>query len=185
MKIKDLSLKDLAIVVSDYLRQNGIETVLSGGACVSIYSNNKFMSYDLDFVLISEDQQKRTKELLMEIGFYPKDRYFKHDKSPYLLDFVAPPPSVGNEPVKEIVEIKKANRILKLLSPTESVKDRLAAFYHWQDRQSLEQAVLVCLNNTVDFKEIERWSVQEGMEDKYQKFIVLLSKTNKGKSGEK
>jgi hypothetical protein len=113
----------------------------------------------------------------MQIGFYPKDRYFRHDNCQYFLDFVPPPPSIGNEPVKEIVRIKQGNRILKLLSPTDCVKDRLAAFYHWQDRQSLEQAVLVCLNNTVDLKEIERWSIQEGMQNKYHRFIALLSKT--------
>ena len=179
MKIKNLPLKKLAIFISDYLRQNGIETILSGGACVSIYSSNKFISYDLDFVLLSEEQQKKTKELLMRIGFYPKDRYFIHDDSQYFLDFVPPPPSVGNEPVKEIEEIKLGNRILKLLSPTDCVKDRLAAFYHWEDRQSLEQAMLVCLNNAVDLKEVKRWSIQEGMENKYQKFINFLSKKKK------
>ena len=39
-------------------------------------------------------------------------------------------------------ELKKRNKILKLLSPTDCVKDRLAAYYHWNDRQSLEQAIL-------------------------------------------
>ena len=27
------------------------------------------------------------------------------------------------------------------LTPTDAVKDRLAAFFHWSDRQSLEQAL--------------------------------------------
>ena len=30
---------------------------------------------------------------------------------------------------------------LGLLSPTDCVKDRLAAFYHWKDQQSLEPAI--------------------------------------------
>jgi len=45
MKIKKLSIKDLAIYLSDYLRKNGIDTVLSGGACVTIYTDNKYFSY--------------------------------------------------------------------------------------------------------------------------------------------
>lgn len=174
MKIKALSLKDLAITISDYLNKNGIETVLSGGACVSIYTNNKFMSYDLDFVLISVDEQRKIKKLLAKIGFYPENRYFRHNDSEYFLDFVPPPPAVGGEPVKEIVEIKKGNRKLKLLSPTDCVKDRLAAFYHWDDRQSLEQAILVCLDNNVDLSEIERWSHKEGMSDRHKKFLKSL-----------
>ena len=175
MRIKNLSLVDLALAISDYLRRNGIETVLSGGACVSIYSDNKFISYDLDFVLVSVDQQKKTKELLTQIGYYLEDRYFRHNDSEYFLDFVPPPLSIGSEPVKKIAEIKKGNRKLKLLSPTDCVKDRLAAFYHWDDRQSLDQAILVCSNKHIDLKEVERWSIHEGMNNKYKKFIKFLS----------
>lgn len=175
MQIKGLSLKDLAIIISDYLAKNGIETLLTGGACVVIYTNNKYMSYDLDFVLISSDDQKKVKELLMKVGFYEENRYFKHKNTEYFLDFVSPPPSVGVEPIKEIREIKKGNRKLKLLSPTDCVKDRLAAFYHWNDRQSLEQAVLVCKDNDVDLNEIERWSKNEGMNIKFREFLEALS----------
>ena len=70
MRIKNLPLKYLAIYVSDYLCKNGVETILSGGACVSIYTDNKYISYDLDFVLTSSDVQNKAKELLEEIGFY-------------------------------------------------------------------------------------------------------------------
>lgn len=175
MRIKGLSIEDFAIVISDYLTKNGIEAILSGGACVTIYTKNKYMSYDLDFVLISSDKQKKARQLLTEIGFYEEDRYFKHSDTEFFIDFVSPPLSVGQEPVKEISEIKKGGRILKLLSPTDCVKDRLLAFYHWNDRQSLEQAVLVCKDKEVDLKEVERWSANEGMSDKYKKFIELLN----------
>lgn len=30
-----------------------------------------------------------------------------------------------------------------MLTATDSVKDRLASFYHWNDHQSLEQAILI------------------------------------------
>ena len=173
MRISALSLKDLAIKISDYLGRNGIDVVLTGGACVSIYTDNKYMSYDLDYVLISDDH-KKVKELLALIGFYPEDRYFKHKNTEYFLDFVSPPLSIGSEPVKEIAEINKNNKILRLLSPTDCVKDRLAAYYHWNDRQSLDQAIMVYLDNNVDLKEVERWSLQEGMRDKYMRFRVLL-----------
>jgi hypothetical protein len=180
MRIKGLSLKDFAIVISDYLIKNGIDVVLSGGACVTIYTKNKFMSYDLDFVLISYDKQKEAKQLLEDIGFYEEDRYFKHSDTEFFIDFVSPPLSVGQEPVKEISEIKKGGRVLKLLSAADCVKDRLAAFYHWNDRQSLEQAVLVSEEVDVDMKELERWSANEGMSDKYEKFRERLNETETG-----
>ena len=174
MRIKGLSLEDFAIVISDFLTKNGIEAILSGGACVTIYTKNKFMSYDLDFVLVSADKQKEVGQLLAEVGFYEEDRYFKHRDTEFFIDFVYPPLSLGQEPVREISEIKKGGRVLKLLSPADCVKDRLAAFYHWNDRQSLEQAILVCKEVEVDLKEVERWSINEGMSDKYEKFIQRL-----------
>jgi len=176
MNFKNLPLKEFAILISDYLSTNGIDTVLSGGACVSIYTKNKYISYDLDFVLLSSGEQKKVKHLLAEIGFFEENRYFKHKDTEYFLDFVSPPLSVGGEPVKEIAEIKKGGRTLKLLSVTDCVKDRLAAFYHWGDRQALEQAVLVCRDNSVDFKEVERWSKNEGMSDKYKRFKEYFEK---------
>jgi len=180
MRIKGLSLEDFAIAISDYLSKNGIEAILSGGACVTVYTKNKFMSYDLDFVLISSDKQKKVRQLLTEIGFYEEDRYFKHSDTEFFIDFISPPLSLGQEPVREISEIKKGGRVLKLLSPTDCVKDRLAAFYHWNDRQSLEQAVLVCKEVEVDLKEVKRWSINEGMSDKYEKFIDRLKETETG-----
>lgn len=174
MNLKNISLKDLAIYISHHLSKNGIDTVLTGGACVSIYSNNKYISSDLDFVLISSSDQKRLKKALEELGFYEENRQFKHKDTEYFIEFLPPPPSVGDELIKEISKIKKRNMTLQLLSPTDCVKDRLAAFYHWNDRQSLEQAILVCLDNSVDIREIERWSKKEGMIDKFEIFIRYL-----------
>lgn len=165
-----MSIKDLALYVSDYLNKNGIEVVLSGGACVTIYTKNKYLSYDLDFVLLSYIASKRIKKVLERIGFQEEGKYFKHKKSQYLIEFLLPPLSVGNEPVKEISKIKKGNKVLKLLSPTDCVKDRLAAYYHWNDEQSFDQALMVCKENQVDLKEVERWSLNEGMEEKFKVF---------------
>lgn len=179
MNLKNISLKDLAIYVSHHLSKNGIDSVLTGGACVSIYTNNKYISSDLDFVLISSSDQKKLKKVLEELGFYEENRQFKHRNIEYFIEFLPPPPSVGDDPIKEISKIKKKNMTLKLLSPTDCVKDRLVAFYHWNDRQSLEQAVLVCTDNPVNIKEIERWSKREGMVDKFEIFLRHL----KEKSG--
>jgi len=157
------------------LRKNGIETVLTGGACVVIYTNERYMSYDLDFVLVSSGKQKEAHKLLRKIGFCEKDRYFKHPDSEYLIDFVSPPASVGSEPVKSIAEIKKRGRRLKLLSPTDCVKDRLAGFYHWKDRQALDQAVMVCRSRPVDLEEVKRWSGNEGMAAEFKIFLKTLN----------
>jgi len=176
MKIKGISLKDLAIFICDYLAKNGIETVLTGGACVSIYTTNKYVSYDLDFVLLSYISRKKIKSLLGQLGFKEEGRHLKHEDTPFFLEFLAPPLSVGEEPIKEINEIRKGNMVLRLISPNDCVKDRLAAFYHWNDRQSLEQAILVCRDNDIDMEEIERWSIDEGMKTKFDEIKKKLQK---------
>lgn len=175
MDIKGLSLKDLAIFLSDYLSKQGIETVLTGGACVSIYTDNKYLSYDLDFVLLSYVNRKTIIDVLKGIGYLEEGRYFRHKDTPFIVEFLAPPPSVGDETVGKITKITKRKMTLKLLSPTDCVKDRLAAFYHWNDRQSLEQANLVSRDNKIDMREIKRWSYKEGMKDKYQIFVNSLT----------
>jgi hypothetical protein len=55
------------------------------------------------------------------------------------------------------------------------VKDRLCAFYYWNDLQGLEQAVLVAKNQSVDLKEIKRWSKVEGKEEKHKIFKKKLT----------
>ena len=170
MTFKGLPLEELAIFLSDHLAKHGIDTVLSGGACVSIYTRNKFLSYDLDFVLLNYISRKKIVSSLKSIGFREDGRHFRHADTPFIVEFLAPPPSVGEEPIGKIEEIRKGGMVLKLLSPTDCVKDRLAAFYHWNDRQSLEQAILVCLDKEIDMGEIEKWSVKEGMAEKFEAF---------------
>ena len=57
---KSLPLPDLAAVICDACKRSGIDIVLSGGACVSIYTNNEYESFDLDFVLLSPVRRKKT-----------------------------------------------------------------------------------------------------------------------------
>ena len=174
MTAKRRSLTELAAFLSDHCRRSGIEVVLSGGACVSIYSHNKYMSYDLDFVLLDYASRKKVKAAMEAIGFREEGRHFRRPDTPFIVEFLSPPLSVGEEPVREISEIRRGGHVLKLLSPTDCAKDRLAAFYHWNDKQSLEQAVLVARNANVDLREIQRWSRGAGMQDKLKEFKKAL-----------
>jgi hypothetical protein len=46
----NIDLKNLAVFIYTTLHSHGIEALLVGGACVSIYTHNRYQSYDLDFV---------------------------------------------------------------------------------------------------------------------------------------
>lgn len=170
-----MSLGALAAFISDHCQKRGIEVVLSGGACVSIYTRNRYLSYDLDFVLLSFVPRKVLREAMAGIGFEEDGRHFRHHDTAYIVEFLSPPLSVGEEAVGEISLMVRSGRILRLLSPTDCVKDRLAAFFHWNDRQSLGQAILVGRSNRVDLGEVRRWSIREGMEAKFDEYRRLLS----------
>jgi len=48
--------------------------------------------------------------------------------------------------------------------------EELAAYYHWDDPQSLEQAVWVAQQNDFDFESIALWSEKENAVDKFNIF---------------
>ena len=176
--IREMSRADLAAFVQEHLRSKGIDMVLSGGACVSIYSQGKYLSMDLDMIHISLMSPKRKvlREAMNELGFAEQGRYFKHSDTDLFVEFPPGPPAVGEEPVKEIHERHEVTGILKIISPTDCVKDRLIGFYHSNDYQCLDQAILVVQQNQVDLKEIERWSKGEG---KLELFKQIRQKLNK------
>jgi hypothetical protein len=165
--VAEMSRADLGAFVQEHLRRKGIDMVLSGGACVSIYSRNRYESMDLDMIHTSLMKPKRKTlcEAMTELGFTRDGRHFKHPDTPLLVEFPAGPPAVGEEPVKDIRERQEATGVLRLISPTDCVKDRLAGFFHAHDHQCLDQAVLVAHENPVDLDEIERWSKGEGKLD--------------------
>lgn len=170
-----MSLVELAAYISTHLRRLGIEVVLSGGSCVAVYSAGQYVSMDLD--LINRYQAKRSllRSAMTTIGFSEQNRYYKHPDTEILVEFPAGPLAVGEEPVATVDELSTGCGVLKLLSPTDCVKDRLAAFYHWDDRQGLEQAILVAKNNKVNLEEVERWSVVEGKGEGFHRFALALS----------
>jgi hypothetical protein len=174
-QIKNMSQSELAAYIQDSLQEAGIQVVLSGGSAVSFYSSNKYVSKDLDLINTSFARRSKIKSVLEKIGFQERGRYFVNPETQFFAEFPDGPLSVGDEPVKEIRKFELATGTLQIVSPTDCVKDRLCAFYFWNDQQGLAQAVLVVKSQKVDFKEIKRWSKAEGREKEYEVFKKKLS----------
>jgi len=66
-----------------------------------------------------------------------------------------------------------------MLRIEDSVKDRLASYFHWNDLQGLEQAVNICLESKVNYNEIKQWSIREGFENKFKNFEQKLKQKEK------
>ncbi len=169
---KKMSLQDFAITVAEALKEKDIDVILTGGAVVSIYSEGKYVSKDADF--LSETDHQSIKKAMHALGFKNQGKDFYHNDCLFTVEFPGYELVIGDEPMKAEGKIKKGNFTLKLLSPTQCVMDRLAAFYHWKDRQSLQQAVMVAQNHPVKLKSIEAWSIKEGMSDRYKIFLQEL-----------
>ena len=61
---------------------------------------------------------------------------------------------------------------MKKLRFTDAIKDRLAAYYHWNSERTLEQALWIAQKNSFDMDSIKQWSDKEGMNDKFEIFMV-------------
>ncbi|NOX67820.1 MAG: hypothetical protein GXP15_01400 [Gammaproteobacteria bacterium] len=163
------TLQDVAAIVSSSLEQAGIAATLSGGAAVSIYSDNQYQSKDLNFVTAA--MLADVSPVLGALGFVhtgvPRIAQFSHPLVEWYVEFPATPISFGHLYVTHeqcaIIELPAGR--LRIVTPTQSVMDRLAAAISWNDAQSREQAVLVAANQEIDWKELRRWYENEGETD--------------------
>ena len=172
ISLSGLTIGELAAYIAGHLHNKGIETVLVGGACISIYSANEYSSFDLDFVITGSSTRQKLRAALTEIDFTEENRYFINPQTPFFVEFPSGPLAIGDEPPSEISTLRFSTGNLRLLSPTDCVKDRLAAFYHWKDQQSFEQAILIARDHIINIEEVRRWSVNEGFAEVYEKNVA-------------
>jgi hypothetical protein len=163
--------------VAWHLEGEGIRSVLVGGAVVAIYTEGLYRSGDLD--MVPDDMgRNRLPEALARIGFEPtRSRYFKHPECPHLfLEFPRGPVEIGEQFPVIPAEIEMEGRTLRLLSPTDSVKDRLAGYIHWKSRANFDQALLICRRQRirVDLNEVREWCVVEGGLGAFEELLARL-----------
>ncbi len=171
---KTIDTKELAALIYQHLKKDGIEAVLVGGSCVTIYSHNKYVSQDLDYA--SHADTIEIKNSLAKLGFINKGKYYQHPDCAFLIDIVASSIAIGEQIIEDFGKLKTKYGTFKLLRIEDCVKDRLASYFHWGDRQGLEQAIFVCLDHKVNLKKIHAWAKGEGHEKKFQNFTLELKK---------
>ena len=82
-QINEMTQLEIGAFVCSHLEEKGIEVVLSGGASVSLYSNNKYISKDIDLVDIYSVSRRKLISAMQEIDFVEQRRYFKHSEIKY------------------------------------------------------------------------------------------------------
>jgi hypothetical protein len=168
------TLPEVAVAVGAQLRRHGITAVLTGGACVSVYTNGAYVSKDADFVIQGKVQQKALDQALATLGFVRRGDRYVHADVTFYLEFPPGPLAIGSDLAIRPTEVAIAGDVALALSPTDSCRDRLAAFYHWRDRQSLQLAVAVARHKAVNLEAIRKWSRTEGSLDDFNEFLREL-----------
>lgn len=170
--INVLNRAELAALIVETLASKGIDVVLVGGSCVCVYTNERFGSLGLDFVDLSYSRKKDIAEALKLIGFQPQgaSRYFERDGCQWSIEFPSAPLAIGQERISndKIAEIKTELGTVRLLSPTDCIKDRLLWWYLESDGQCWEQALDIARNHPIDWRDLQAWHEAEGYGDQLQ-----------------
>ncbi|HEY2475730.1 MAG TPA: hypothetical protein VGI19_13155 [Candidatus Cybelea sp.] len=156
------TLTDVCFEVSGALDRYSITGVLTGGSAATVYAPEVYTSYDADFVLTSYPERKQLERALAEIGYVTSTSagMYGHPRTTYTLDFLSAPLAVGGDYIHETATLERGALRLRILTPTDCVRDRLAAFYHWGDYTSLRAAVGVARAHRyqIDFERLKEWT---------------------------
>jgi hypothetical protein len=167
-------LEVVATAVGDALRRRGITAVLTGGACATVFSGGTYQSLDVDLVIVGSARQLDVDAALAELGFTREGNRFTHARLPYFVEFPRGPLAIGTDHAIRPVQLAVRGARTLSLSATDSCRDRLSAFYHWDDTASLAVAVEIAVRHRVNMTKIRTWSAAEGMTEKYERFRVAL-----------
>ena len=133
--------------------------VLVGGAVVSIYSDGRFVSDDLDFVSWQDDRRRRP--AMEALGFEKRGSHWIHPDTELFVQFVNPPVMIGAKHVQTPATLPTRAGPLSILSPLDCVLDRLAWHLDRGDAETLAQAIDVARARRVPLAEIEAWLAGE------------------------
>jgi hypothetical protein len=164
------SLAGVAAVVAGALGRAEISAVLTGGACATIYTRGAYQSHDLDFIVRRGGTRKSLDDAMASIGFTRNADRYVHPETDFFVEFPRGPLAIGDDVAIAPVGLKLGREHVLALSPTDSCRDRLAAFYHWSDRQSLSVAVEIACTHPVNMRIVRGWSIREGFDRRFEEF---------------
>lgn len=97
--------------------------------------------------------------------------------TPFTVEFLKGPIGLGDDqPVMPEGQMTIDGVVVKMLSPTQSVMDRLSGFFYFGDRQCLDQAIWITESQAVDLDRVTGWAVRERQEEKLSAFLNRLRK---------
>ncbi len=169
------SLREVAFIVCSALQAIEVTAVLTGGSAATIWVPEAYQSRDCDFIISFARPDAPAEEVLARLGYREFGGTYVHPENPFTIEFPPGPLSVGDEIITIWETLHESGHMLHVLTPTDSCRDRLAAFYHWRDYSSLRSATAIARKHSVDQDVIRVWSRKEGAADKYEQFLRTLT----------
>lgn len=155
--------------------------MLTGGACANLYSDGVYQSMDADSVLSGSPTVEELGRALAPLGFRRRGGRYVHERVPFFVEFPRGPLGIGEDiRVRAVWRSRRGAKTLAL-SATDSCRDRLAAYYHWSDRQGLASAVAIALRHRVALRRIREWSRREGHPEGYAMFLAELERSRRSR----
>lgn len=167
MITRESSLSDVAFYVCTALDRAGITAVLTGGSAATFYAPDAYQSRDIDFVItIWAPNGERA---LIDAGFTRDIDCYVHPATIFPIEFPNGPLMVGDDHIREWNTVRRDDQLLNVLSPTDSCRDRLAAYLFWNDFSGLDQAIAVCrARSDVDLAVVRAWCGKTGHQKKWE-----------------
>lgn len=146
-------MEELAVMISIALSDSNIVATLSGGAAVTIYSDNAYQSADLEFV--TSEGKKQLSAAVLKLGFKPynSSRLYYHPDTDWLVEFPPGPLGFGDKIVdsQKIPLLETKYGPLRVVTPTLSIMDRLFAYWYHFDNQTWDQAIEVARRQDIEW----------------------------------
>ncbi|HEX3671779.1 MAG TPA: hypothetical protein VHT92_08780 [Candidatus Cybelea sp.] len=168
------SLEDVCFAVCTSLEQAGTVAVLTGGSAATYYAPASYQSGDADFIIRFSSDLGRAGDAIRALGYREVGGTYHHATNIFTVEFPPGPLAIGGDIVRSYETVTRDDEILYVLSRTDCVRDRLAAFYFFSDRSALAAAVAVATSGPIDFAAIQRWSLREGEAQRFAEFSEAL-----------
>ena len=153
--------------VAAHLAGQGIATVLVGGAAAAVHSAGAYRSGDIDLLIDSYPRPSPEKldSAMASIGFKRQGRHYIHPECHHLfVEFIFNALHIGKDYRIEPTTMTVNAQRIRVLSPTDSIKDRLTSYLYFRARECLDQAILIANVNVIDWASVESWAEKENAE---------------------
>jgi len=126
--------------------------------------------------VVESATRKEMDTAMASVGFARRRDRYVHPRARFYVEFPRGPLAIGGEYRIRPVTRSMLHGPVLMLSATDSCRDRLAAFYHWGDRQSLTVAAWIAARNRVNLATLQRWSTAERATEGFERFVAETSR---------